>query len=136
MGQLRLSLANRDIVILPRILQMGCVCVCMCVLTQSGLRPTRVLCPWKFPGKITGSSCHFLLQGIFPTQGWNPKSPMSPVLAGRFFTTEQIVHTSIIKLFVKGDKLHNCMSNFRNSLWSIKSQKVAALLFLKYTFFF
>ena len=30
MGQLRLSLANRDIVILPRILQMGCVCVYVC----------------------------------------------------------------------------------------------------------
>ena len=25
-----------------------------------------------FPGKNTGVSCHFLLQGIFPTQGLNP----------------------------------------------------------------
>ena len=25
-----------------------------------------------FPGKITGVGCHFLLQGIFLTQGWNP----------------------------------------------------------------
>ena len=24
------------------------------------------------PGKNTGVSCHALLQGIFPTQGWNP----------------------------------------------------------------
>ena len=24
-----------------------------------------------FPGKNTGVGCHFLLQGIFPTQGWN-----------------------------------------------------------------
>jgi len=23
------------------------------------------------PGKNTGVRCHFLLQGIFPTQGWN-----------------------------------------------------------------
>ena len=23
------------------------------------------------PGKNTGVGCHFLLQGIFPTQGWN-----------------------------------------------------------------
>ena len=29
------------------------------------------LCPWDFPGKNTGEGCHFLLQGIFPTQGWN-----------------------------------------------------------------
>ena len=25
-----------------------------------------------FPGKNTRVGCHFLLQGIFPTQGWNP----------------------------------------------------------------
>ena len=33
---------------------------------------TRLLCPWDFPGKSTGVGCHFLLQGIFPTQGSNP----------------------------------------------------------------
>ena len=37
-----------------------------------GLQPTRLLCPWGFPGKNTGVACHFLLQGIFPTQGSNP----------------------------------------------------------------
>ena len=37
-----------------------------------GLSPTRLLCPWDFPGKSTESGCHFLLQGIFPTQGSNP----------------------------------------------------------------
>ena len=26
------------------------------------------LCPWNFPDKNTGVGCHFLLQGIFPTQ--------------------------------------------------------------------
>ena len=30
------------------------------------------LCPWDFPGKnTTGLGCHFLLQGIFPTQQSN-----------------------------------------------------------------
>ena len=28
-------------------------------------------CPWDFPGKNTRMGCHFLLQGIFPTQGSN-----------------------------------------------------------------
>ena len=28
--------------------------------------------PWDFPGKNMRVACHFLLQGIFPTQGWNP----------------------------------------------------------------
>ena len=37
-----------------------------------GLWPPRLLCPWDFPGKSTGMSGHFLLQGIFPTQRLNP----------------------------------------------------------------
>ena len=37
-----------------------------------GLQPTRLLCPQDFPGKSSGVGCHFLLQGIFPTQGSNP----------------------------------------------------------------
>ena len=28
--------------------------------------------PWNSPGQNTGVGCHFLLQGIFPTQGSNP----------------------------------------------------------------
>ena len=31
-------------------------------------------CPWGFPGENTGVSCHFFLQGLFPTQGSNPIS--------------------------------------------------------------
>ena len=34
--------------------------------------PTRLLCPWDFPGKNTGVSCHFLSQRIFLTQGLDP----------------------------------------------------------------
>ena len=37
--------------------------------------PTKLLCPWGFPGNSTGVDCHFLLQGIFPTQGSNPGLP-------------------------------------------------------------
>ena len=36
-----------------------------------GLWPARLLCPWDSPGTNTGVGCHSLLQGIFPTQGWN-----------------------------------------------------------------
>ena len=32
----------------------------------------QALCAWDFPGKNTGVACHFLLQGIFKTQGSNP----------------------------------------------------------------
>ena len=52
---------------------------CVCSFTQScltlrshELQPARLLCPWDFPGKNTGVGCHFILQGIFPTQALNP----------------------------------------------------------------
>ena len=41
-------------------------------LRPHGLWPARLHCPWDFPGKNTGLGCHFLLQGIFLTQGSNP----------------------------------------------------------------
>ena len=41
------------------------------------LQPARLLCPWDSPAKNTGVGCHFLLQGIFPTQGSNPHSWIS-----------------------------------------------------------
>ena len=40
-------------------------------LRPHGLQPTSLLHPWDFPGKSTGVGCHFLLQGIFPTQWLN-----------------------------------------------------------------
>ena len=65
-----------------------CCVMCVCVLGHSvdslwpyGLYPARLLCPRDSPGKNTGVGCHSLLQGI------ELASPVSPVLAGRFFTT-------------------------------------------------
>ena len=40
-------------------------------LQSHGLEPSRLLCLWDFTERITGVGCHFLLQGIFPTQGLN-----------------------------------------------------------------
>ena len=52
-----------------------CICVSCSVVSDSlrphELQPTRLLCPWDFPGKNTRVGCHFLLQRIFPTQGLN-----------------------------------------------------------------
>ena len=46
------------------------------VLSDSLVTPRTITrqipCPWDLPGKNTGVGCHFLLQGIFLTQGWNP----------------------------------------------------------------
>ena len=41
-------------------------------LQPHGLQLTRFPRPWDFLGKNTGLCCHFLLQGIFPTQALNP----------------------------------------------------------------
>ena len=56
-----------------------CVCVCVCVKSLSHVRlfatPWTVACQaplsMRFSSKNTGVDCHFLLQGIFPTQGSN-----------------------------------------------------------------
>ena len=47
-----------------------------------GLQPARLLCLWSSLGKSDGMSCHFLLRGIFLTQGLN----LGLLIAGRFFT--------------------------------------------------
>ena len=56
-----------------------CVCISHSVMSDSlqphGLQPTRLLCPWDSPGNNTGIGGHALLQGIFPTQGSNPRLP-------------------------------------------------------------
>ena len=65
-----------------------CCCCCVCSVSSDylwphGLSPSRLPCPWDFPGKNAGVGCHFLLQGIFPTQGSNPCF----LHFGGFFTT-------------------------------------------------
>ena len=59
----------------PSVHSSMCVCLiswsCL-TLWPSGLYPARLLSSWDSPGKNTGVGSHSLLQGIFPTQGWNP----------------------------------------------------------------
>ena len=132
MGQLRLSPANRVIVILPRILQVG---------------GGGVVFSLSLDCSPPGSSVHGNFQArlldwvaISSSRGSSqPRDGTAGLLCLLHWQTESLllsgwyIHQSIIKLFVKHDKLHNCMIDFRNSLWSIKSQRVAALLFLEYT---
>jgi hypothetical protein len=42
----------------------------------------RLPCPWEFTGKNTAVGCHFLLWGIFLTEGLNVDLLHGP----RFFT--------------------------------------------------
>ena len=46
--------------------------LCLILWDPMDCTPARPLCPRDSPGKNTWEGCHALLQGIFPTQGWNP----------------------------------------------------------------
>ena len=52
-----------------------CCCLvansCPTLLQPYELLPPRFLCPWDFPDQSIVVGFHFLLQGIFPTQGSN-----------------------------------------------------------------
>ena len=56
--------------------------LCLTLLGLHGLQPSRFLCPWDFPGKNT--------PGGLPGLGIEP---MSPALAGEFFTREPLGKT-------------------------------------------
>ena len=71
----------QKIIVLPHVKQSLMMLMCVCLscgsvmansLGPQGLWPTRLLCPWNFPGKNNAVGCHFLLQGISPTQRSNP----------------------------------------------------------------
>ena len=51
------------------------LCLILCDPADCSPPGSWLLRPWDSPGKNTGVGCHFLLQGIFPTQGLNPGLP-------------------------------------------------------------
>ena len=55
------------------------------LLQPHGLQPIRLPCSWDFLGKNTGVG-PFPPPGDLPDPGIKPESPMSPALAGGFFT--------------------------------------------------
>ena len=98
------------------------------LLRPHGLQPARLLCPWDSPGKNTGVGCHFLLQGIFLTQGLNPVS----FFAGRSFTNWALREAPAFPLcstqyhladsrtkrnWSRTKKLSQCDSNIMDSVW-------------------
>ena len=44
-------------------------------LRPHGLQPTRLLCPWDFPGKSTGVGVPLPSPGDLPDPGIEPRSP-------------------------------------------------------------
>ena len=52
---------------------MDCACSLSCARFFASPWTVAHQAPWDSPGKNTGAGCHFLLRGIFPTQGSNPR---------------------------------------------------------------
>ena len=52
---------------------MAQLCLTLCDPMFCSLPGSSIL--WIFLARVTGEDCHFLLQGIFPTQGLNPHLP-------------------------------------------------------------
>ena len=56
-------------------LHIHCCCLvfklCLTLLESHGLLARQAPLSMGFPGKNTGVGCHFLFQGVFPTQGSN-----------------------------------------------------------------
>ena len=46
------------------------LCLTLCNLVDC-MQPTRLLCPWDFPGKSTGVGCHFLLWYIYRMEDYS-----------------------------------------------------------------
>ena len=57
---------------------LGCFVCCLVtksyptLLQPNGLQPTRLHCPWNFPGKNLEWVYQFFLQSVFLNQGLNP----------------------------------------------------------------
>ena len=61
----------------------------LCVHAKSlcnPMKPTRLLCPWRFFRQEYWSGLSFPSPGHLPDSGIEPTSLTSPALAGRFFT--------------------------------------------------
>ena len=81
--------------------------------------------------RITGVGCHFLIQGIFPTQGVNPYL-LHLCIAGGFFTTEPLgipggkLQYSAKGCLVKMRRMDNVLTDILTPLPTATSPAVAA----------
>ena len=105
------------------------------VLSDS-LRPHGLYSPWKSPGQNTGVGSCSLLQGIFPTAGIKPRSPLfaqggCPLVTG-------VRDPSGFLLFQKGKGLYCplkcCSPGFTSSFNQPWGPSIWAVLFLPTTF--
>ena len=79
----------------------------------------------------TGVGCLALFQGIFPTQGLNPRLLTSPVLSGGFFTTQfsSVQSLSRVRLFATPwITAHQASLSITNSRSSLKLRSIESVM--------
>ena len=87
---MQLELWNHIAVVNSEVFQMPqnmCMCVFLCSARCGPVDYSLPGSSLHFPGKNTEVGCHFLLQGIFPTQRSNPRLLLLLHWLGGFFTT-------------------------------------------------
>ena len=101
-----------------------------CSVVSDSLQPTRLLCPWNSPGKNTGVSCHFLLQRIFPTQGWMWPNPHcrwmllpsellgNPMVLSKHSESRQ----RLLKIFILSEKARHNHTVFKGTYLKCKQK--------------
>ena len=87
--------------------------------------PGRLLGPWDFPGKNTGVSCHFFLQGIFLIQGSNLHLQCLLHFQANSFPLSHLGNPEMSVLRAKGvsgrwaiARRIKCAKEVRTELWS------------------
>ena len=99
-----------------------CCCLvaksCLTLLRPHGLWLTRLLCPWDFPGKSTGVSFPFSLQGSSWPRGWDCVS-----VGGRFFTAETPGKSGLFLTLISKDNVKFQFQVLKIKMYFKKSSK-------------
>ena len=83
------------------------ICLCVCSFPQfcrtlcdpMDCKPFRLLCPWDVSGKNSGVGCHFLLQGIYMAQAFNPFSS-SMFIYNLFITSGNKIMDKLVREYL------------------------------------
>ena len=91
-----------------------CVCsVCSNSLRPHRLQPTRLLCPWDFPGKNIGVGCHFYLQRIFLSRDGTHFSCIARRIFFTAWEAQLQLATTITMFYIRSsDLIHLTLESF------------------------
>ena len=80
------------------------------------LQPTRLLCPWELPGKITGVGCHCLLRNKEQTSlitGFGPLQSLAHLGVRNYLETDFLTLPVQMKLTIyRGEKVQPSRTQF------------------------